>query len=115
MLRPNVKGEVSKMSGADIYGKRAYDTWETVSLAVVKLETSSRKTSVRTDASASRGSAQEILADARLLFPKDVLLTPGDRVRIHGVTLTVESIFPRYNVLGRFDHWQVDCNVYYEG
>jgi len=81
----------------------------------VKLVQESKKTSVRTDASASRGTAQEILADARLLFPKYVELKPGDRLSIMGFELTVVSIFPRHNVLGAHDHWEVDFNVYGSG
>lgn len=103
------------MDGSDIYGKRQYTAWRKVRTGVVKLTEVSDKTSVRTDASASRGSAQELKADARLLFPTSVVLNPGDRVRVHGMLLTVKSVFPRHSVTGHFDHWQVDCNIYYEG
>lgn len=112
MFRPNLKCEIASMGATDIYGKRAYGDWTIVPFGIVKLEESTGKTSVRTDSSASRGSAQEILADARFLFPVYVSLKQGDRVRFGDFTLTVVSVAPRYNVLGRFDHWQVDCNVW---
>lgn len=112
MFRPNQTCEISKVNGNDVYGKKKYDEWLAARVGVVKLEQGTTKTSVRTDSSASRGSAQEIVADARLMFPVGVILKPGDRVRIHGVLLTVVSVFPRHAVTGRFDHWQVDCNIY---
>lgn len=112
MFRPNLKCEVATVVSTDIYGKRLYSDWTTVPFGVVKLEESSGKTSVRTDSSASRGSAQEITTDARLLFPAYVALKQGDRIRHGNFNLTVVSVAPRYNVLGRLDHWQVDCNVW---
>ena len=112
MFRPNLKCKVSKVTGTDLYGKRTYGTPETVPFAIVKLERSSEKTSVRTDSSASRGSAQEILADARFLFPKNVTLQEGDLIEFGDFKLTVVSVWPRYRVTGELDHWQVDCNIW---
>lgn len=112
MFRPNLKCKIAKLGGATITGKRSYGSWKTVPCAIVKLVSEAKKTSVRTDSSATRGTAQEILADARLLFPKFVDLKPGDRIEVWGVELTVVSIFPRHNVLGTHDHWQVDCNIF---
>lgn len=112
MLRPNLHCEVSSMTGADLYGKRTYSAWTVVPFAIVKLEQRNDKTSVRTDSSASRGSAKEILADARLLFPKNVILHEGDRVQFGGFMLTVVSVWPRYRVTGEMDHWQVDCDIW---
>lgn len=114
MFRPNLRCTVTPYIGADAYGKKIYGPGKVVGVGVVKLERSSNKTSVRTDSSASRGSAQEILADARLLFLSHVILQPGDKIEILGFKLTVVSVFPRHAVTGRFDHWQVDCNVLFE-
>lgn len=114
MFRPNLDCTYQKMTGATLYGKKTYGPAVGARVGIVKLVTGAEKTSVRTDASASRGSAHEIEADARLLFPQVVVLTPGDLVTVSGVKLTVQSVFPRYNVMGKFDHWQVDCNIYGE-
>lgn len=112
MFRPNLKCEVAGFSFNDVYGKRVYKPYTTVPFAIVKMEVSVDKTSVRTDSSATRGSAHEILADARFLFPTYVKLKPGDRIKFGDDLFTVESVHPRYSVLGIFDHWQVDCNVW---
>lgn len=113
MFRPNLTCEVSVMGAADGYGRRLYTDWKRVPFAIVKLDQGSTKTSVRTDSSASRGSAQEILANARFLFPIHVVLKPGDRVKFGDFILTVQSVFPRHSVTGRFDHWQVDCDIWW--
>lgn len=112
MFRPNLTCEYAKMSDTNVYGKRTYGAWVKAPFGIVKLAQQAGKTSVRTDSSASRGSAQEITADARFLFPSTVILNPGDRIRFGEFTLTVESVFPRYSVDGKFDHWQVDCNIW---
>jgi hypothetical protein len=112
MFRPNLTCQISTMGEADGYGKRVYSPWKNARFGIVKLERGSKRTSVRTDASASRAFAQEILADSRLLFPKNVILKPGDRVRFLDFVLTVESVFPRVNVIGNLDHWQVDLTIW---
>jgi hypothetical protein len=112
MFRPNLTCKIAKYDKKDGYGKRIYGPWKTTPCAIVKLVQETKKTSVRTDSSATRGTAQEILADARLLFPKYVSLKPGDRISIMGFELTVVSVFPRHSVLGNHDHWEVDFDVY---
>lgn len=112
MFRPNLTCDVAVMTGQDLYGKRTYGDWVAKRFAIIKLEQSTDKTSVRTDSSASRGSAKEILADARFLFPKDVVLKEGDRIRFGNFTLTVKSVWPRHRVTGELDHWQVDCDIW---
>ena len=112
MFRPNLTCKISVMGDTDVYGKRLYGDWTTAKFAIVKLEQTSQRTSVRTDASGSRAFATEIVADARLLFLPNVVLKPGDKVKFSTFTLTVDSVFPRHRVDGTFDHWQVDCSVY---
>jgi hypothetical protein len=100
------------MGATDVYGKRTYGAWVRQRVGIVKLEQRTDKTSVRTDSSASRGSAKEVLADARILFPKNVILKEGDRIRVVGMLLTVQSVWPRHRITGELDHWQVDCEVW---
>lgn len=79
---------------------------------VVKLAVGSEKTSVRTDSSASGGHADEIAADARILFRHDVSVAVDDMIEIFNYKLRVMSVFPRHDVTGRFDHYQVDAMVW---
>lgn len=111
-LRANATAKVTPTVGVDIYGKEQLGVSYTAKCAVVKLTQASEKTSVRTDSSASRGAAHEITADARLLFPPSSGVKIDDKVEVHGFSLKVISVFPRVSVTGRYDHDQVDLNVW---
>lgn len=76
--------------------------------AIIYLEGQDEKTSVRTDSSASRASAREKQARARLLFPKTSTIATGDRVELQNLKLRVIGVFPRHNLQGELDHYQVD-------
>jgi hypothetical protein len=78
---------------------------------IVKLTFGVDQTSVRTDSSASRGNADEITADARLLFRPLYDIALGDMIVAEGRTLKVVDVQPRIAVIGRLDHYQVDCNI----
>ena len=80
--------------------------------AVVKLEQTSEKSSVRADTSASRGNANEITAAARLLFLPPVDIAMDDIVVIRGIKLKVVNKQTRFDVFGRHDHNQVDLNAW---
>lgn len=94
----------------DAYGNRSYQAAEPIRLAVVRLDAGVSKTSVRADSSASRGAAEELLHDARLLFPTRHLPKTYDLIEIAGVVLETKSVMPRFDVFGRLDHYQVDAD-----
>lgn len=79
--------------------------------ALVKLDAARAKTAVRTDSSASRGFAREAEIDARILFPATFAIQKGDFVDVLGHKLRVESVFPRVNIGGYLDHYQVDAMI----
>jgi len=115
MFIPNVRCKIARRLGFNTYGKPSYgapyDAW----CGIVRLEVDSDPTSVRTDSSASRGAAMEETATARILFPAHTQLAQGDMVIVSGITLTVQSVWPRHSVLGDLDHWQVDLTINQEG
>lgn len=109
MFRPNALCQLSRQSEeTTVYGQTKLLAPKETNCAVVWLESQATKTSVRTDSSASRGNAREETIKSRMLFPTYVEIDKGDKVEIYGLALKVESVFPRHNVNGQFDHWQVD-------
>lgn len=96
----------------DAYGKANYKKSRPLMCAVIKMIGKSSKTSVRTDSSASRGAAREETADAVLLFNSTSVININDLVHVYGRTLRVIGVFPRYRVIGRIDHFQVECEIW---
>lgn len=111
MFVPNLNCRYKKRIGLDMYGAATYGPWVRAQCGLVRLEQDSMKTSVRTDSSASRGSAKEEIIIARILFPINVNLSQGDVVEASGFEMVVQSLWPRYSVAGELDHWQVDLEA----
>ena len=111
---PNTDCTVERAdAGTDVYGQQSLGAAVTVRIAIVNLEITREKTSVRTDSSASRGNAEEAIATrVRLLFPADFEPKNGDRVTVLARELKVISVFPRLDIVGTLDHHQVDCDVW---
>ncbi len=62
-------------------------------------------TSVRSDSSASRGNAQElVMTNAKILFPAHVRIAIGDRFEIQSYDLGLVGREPRISVAGELDH-----------
>jgi hypothetical protein len=111
MFIPNNKAMVEFYVGTDRHGKRRYSSPQRFPCGVVTMREESGKTSVRTDSSASRGSAKDELLQARILFPRNVRLNFGDRVTIMDFAMTVKGVHPRYNIPGQLDHWEVALEI----
>lgn len=115
MFTPNLNCLIKARTGYNRYGADAYGAATKARCSIIKLEEAREKTSVRTDSSASRGNAEEITSDARLLFPNAQSINRGDLIQVYGFVLKVSSIFPRIAVNGRLDHWQVDAEIEADG
>lgn len=111
-LRATVPCDITPTVGYDIHAKEQLGDSYRAKCAVVKLTSVSEATSVRTDSSASRGSAREIVADARLLFGPKTKINIDDKVDVMGFSLKVLSIFPRLTIGGRHDHNQIDLAIW---
>ena len=113
MFRPNIPCRITSMDQpTDMYGQPTEGKHTDTKCGIIRLEQSSIKTSVRADSSASRGQAIEDTAQSRLLFPANTVIKAKDRVMVAGFTLEVQSIYPRYDIQGRLDHWQVDLDIW---
>ncbi len=111
MFIPNNTATVEFYVGSDRHGQRRYGSPMKVRCGVVTMRESAEKTSVRTDSSASRGSAKEDLLQGRILFPRNVRLNVGDRVEIMGFKMTVKGSHPRFSIPGQLDHWEVALEI----
>lgn len=113
MMFPNTPCTITPKTGNDENGKPLLGYRFATLCSVVRLTNAVKKTSIRTDRSASQGNAFEVISDARLLFAPSVKLSLDDLVTINGVVLTVISVQQRiHNITGVLDHYQVELNIY---
>lgn len=112
-FRPNLSCTIAQRTGGfDIHGRPEIGTPRKSKCAIVRLKNQAEKTSVRADSSASRGMAEELLHDARLLLKPSDVVAIGTIIEVTGLKLEVKSIFPRYEIIGRLHHWEVDCDIW---
>jgi hypothetical protein len=92
---------------ADNFGNFTYLPVQTVKCAMIDLSLIVQKSSVRADTSGSRGQVEQQQGDAMFLFPKTVSIKLGDVIFKDGFWLEAIQAYPRRNLLGRLDHYQV--------
>jgi hypothetical protein len=80
--------------------------------SIVKMVMSNEKSAVRADTSATRGNAREMEADTVLLLTKRTVAKIDDNVELMGHQFRIMSIYPRCDVLGSLDHYEVKCTYW---
>jgi len=115
MFRPNQTCRIQLSSGqTDVYGQPLPGRYVTERCAVVKLEISNEKTSVRADSSATRGNALEPLVASVILLPKTTQAKKDGIIEIAGVKLRIMLRHPRYDVSGQLDHYEIHATMWSE-
>lgn len=112
MLIPNTTAVLTPGAGVNKYGEPSWGTPRTVRCAVVRLDTTSEKTSVRTDSSASRGNADEVTTMSKILIMPEGAPSIGDRLVIAGLTFRIMNRHLRYDVNARLDHYECDLEIW---
>lgn len=108
MFRPNKNCVLHKSSGkTDVFGQPLPSTKITERCSIVTLNLKNEKSSVRADSSASRGAARELQADALLLMTKFSKAEIDDVIEIEGTKLRIVARFPRHDLHGRLDHYEI--------
>ncbi|WP_323016474.1 hypothetical protein [Castellaniella sp.] len=102
---------VSKNIGFDLYANPMYGKPAHSRCAILKLEKTSKDTTVRADSSATRGHAQEVLSDAWLLVPHNMQVGLGDKLELKGFTLKVTGFRARFGAFGDHDHNEVMADI----
>lgn len=111
MFRPNQIGVLLKKNGYDGYSRPQFAAPINCPFAVVRLLSRSDKTNVRADSSASRGSADEILSQVKILVVPRIRPNFDDAFIFNSVNHRVTGVHPRYTVMGKLDHYEVDLEV----
>ncbi len=108
MFFPNTRCDLySRKAVKNNFVKPTYTGRISVPCAVIYLDVTVAKSSVRADTSGSRGQAEQEQGDAMLLFPRNLKLKLGDVVFKDDKWLEVIECEPRRDVLGKLDHHQI--------
>jgi len=100
----NNSGQLLRRQTQNVFNEWTYAQPITVPCAVVALVDMVAKTAVRTDLSATRGTAEEETVMAKILFSPSINIREDDQFLIAGIKMRVDKIQPRYDILGRHDH-----------
>lgn len=106
MFRPNQKCSVRATDAFDAYGQPVPGLKKKEDCAVVTYRVFNKKTSVRADSSASKGSALELEADLIILLSPKTVAKIDSIVEVLGNRFRISYIEPRLDIAGRIDHYQ---------
>ncbi len=107
---PVSRGTYKVIAQHDRFGRSAFADRGSFGFSIIKLDLTIQPTSIRTDKSGSKSFATEEVAAGRIL--SDVELPHGAIVSIRGQDFQVIGVFPRHDMDGRVNHWQVDLALW---
>jgi hypothetical protein len=113
MFIPNRIAHIRRKSqSADMYGQYTYGQKEAIHYGLVRYDTKIEDSTVRADSSATRGNIKEYHASGRILVHKKHKPNFGDLVVVEGRVFQIRGVEPRFNVLGKLDHYQCELEKY---
>lgn len=113
MFQPNGSCTLRRRAGRDKYGQAKLADPVTIDYAPVDMNMTVEKTSVRSDSSATRGQAEQLVsANAKVLVPANTVIQSGDKLEIDGANYQVSGIHFRKNVFGSVDHIELLLQVF---
>lgn len=112
LLYPQNDCTVTKNGGVDRHGKPVMGASYAEKCSIVMDQTAEQHTTVRADSSGSRGYAWEFAAKAKILLLPTTQAKINDKLDVAGVSLQITGMFPRYDVFGELDHYEVTGSVW---
>jgi len=113
MFSPNLDCLIQLTSGkTDIYSQPIPGKLVKERCSIIKLMIENEKSSVRADSSASRGSALELETMSTILLTAATRGRIDDIVKLNGYSLRIRGMFPRFDLQGKLDHYQVDVSMW---
>lgn len=111
-FRPNTIGSLlRKNPKRDIHGRESFVAPVPLPCSIVKLAENVEESSVRADSTASRGSAEQEVLQAKILIPLHIAVKKGDVIKVLGRNVEIASIQPRNDVFGRPHHQEIGGNI----
>lgn len=112
LFKPNLTCQVRTPNGKNAYGEETLGPPTLVPCAIIYLRSAVRESSVRADSSPSRGAAREKVIEAKLLTVANAAVKLDDQIEVAGYKLRVSSVFPRHDLEGVLDHYEIEATIW---
>lgn len=111
-FRPNTVGQLlRKQAKRTIHGKEMFEAPVPLPCAVVQLADKVEPSSVRADSSASRGSADQEVLQAKILVSPTTRISKGDVISIMSRLVEVASVHQRNDIFGNLHHLEIAGDI----
>lgn len=108
MFKGNQQCRVYDPPRSNAYGQKVPSTTSrSTKCSIVKLMRMVEKSSVRTDTSGTKGGADEVIADCKVLMSPLESIDLDSLVEVYGVRFRVTAINPQFDTKGRIHHIEV--------
>jgi hypothetical protein len=112
MIIPTVPVKIWSVTGYDLHAQPVLEAQPDEKICPVRLSYTVERTTVRTDAAASKGHAFESTATVVVLAVSRTKIQKGSRLQILDQTLRVVERHPRFTVSGVLDHYEIHCDAW---
>lgn len=109
---PNLPCVIRKRGKTDVYGKTSLGSEMPERCGIVKAKYKSVDTTKRGDSGASRSHADEFISESRVLLMPKTAAEVDDQLTVIGFKIRIKMKHPRYNVMGKLDHWEVEGEIW---
>lgn len=108
MFRPNITCTLIKSAGTDMYAQEGFATPVFEKCAIVHLRNVEDRVSSRAISSGIRGHGWEWVASSKFLLTPTTKASVNDKLVLYGTPIRITSMFPRLDLQGRLDHYEVE-------
>lgn len=112
MIFPTIPVKIWRITGFDLHAQAQMVAEPDEKICPVRLSYKVERTTVRTDAAASKGHAFEDTAQVVILATPKTKIEKDSRLELLGQVLRVVERHPRFTVSGVLDHYEIHCNAW---
>lgn len=112
MIFPTIPVKIWRIAGFDLHAQPQLVPQPDEKICPVRLSYKVERTTVRTDAAASKGHAFEETAQVVILAVPKTTIEKDSRLELLGQVLRVVEKHPRFTVSGVLDHYEIHCNAW---
>jgi hypothetical protein len=112
MIIPTIPVKVWSVTGYDLHAQPILAAQPDEKICPVRLSYTVERTTVRTDAAASKGHAFENTAQVVILAVPRTKIVKGSRLELLEQVLRVVERHPRFTVAGVLDHYELHCDAW---